>query len=334
MAKIHTYTTDGTVSIADKIIGTDGDVGANNATKNFTVGSLQTFLGNQFAPKTDFETVELASQVNTSFRLSGDVLGPTGSITTDYVSLGTRRLNLGEINLSSQGSHARLYPFGYLQLCGNSANYSNGAIAVVRAGHVGTAPASSDFGKFFSSALPADGSGTLVMQNETDTRSSIIMLKSTAATSYNNLFVVGASTFPIQNIAANGYGLSHRALLRLTGKADLYLDNGTGSNGNVYARKFISSISTTYYVEPASETKVNEIKANKIKPITTAHLTNASSVFCIPKASATQTNSFSSGNNQTGELGQMLFDDNYIYICTSVVLGGATTWKRVAISAW
>ena len=51
MAKIHTYTTDGTVSIDDKIIGTDGALGAYNATKNFTVGSLQTFMGNQVAPK-------------------------------------------------------------------------------------------------------------------------------------------------------------------------------------------------------------------------------------------------------------------------------------------
>ena len=41
MAQIHTYTADGNVSLADKIIGTDGDVGANNATKNFTVGALR-----------------------------------------------------------------------------------------------------------------------------------------------------------------------------------------------------------------------------------------------------------------------------------------------------
>ena len=337
MAKIHTYTTDGTVSIADKIIGTDGDAGANNATKNFTVGSLQTFMGNSFAPKTEFETVQIDSQSNKSFRLSGDVLTPKGSITTDYVSLGTRRLNIGSINTTgsgSQASHARLYPFGMLQLCGNSANMTNGAIGVVRAGHAGGSPNDSDFGRFFSTALPADGSGALVMQNETSDRSSIIMLKSTAAASANTLFVVGSASYPIQNISANGYGLSHRALLRLTGKADLYLDNGNDSNGNVYARKFISSFSTTYYVEPNSNSKLNQFQANKITPIHTGLTSTSSSIFCIPKASQSQTSGFNSANTQGGELGQILFDNNYIYICTSAGSPGSATWKRVAISAW
>ena len=44
MARIQTYTTDTAVASNDKFIGTDGAVGANNATKNFTVGDLTGYL--------------------------------------------------------------------------------------------------------------------------------------------------------------------------------------------------------------------------------------------------------------------------------------------------
>lgn len=38
MAKINSYSTDSSVSLSDKLIGTDAE--DTNATKNFTVGSL------------------------------------------------------------------------------------------------------------------------------------------------------------------------------------------------------------------------------------------------------------------------------------------------------
>ena len=44
MARIKTYDLDATITNADKIIGTDGAEGANNATKNFTVAALKTFI--------------------------------------------------------------------------------------------------------------------------------------------------------------------------------------------------------------------------------------------------------------------------------------------------
>ena len=44
MARIQTYTADAAVASNDKFIGTDGAVGANNATKNFTVGDLTSYL--------------------------------------------------------------------------------------------------------------------------------------------------------------------------------------------------------------------------------------------------------------------------------------------------
>ncbi len=46
MAKISTYSTDGTIDPADKLIGTDGTQGADNGkTKNFSIANVQTFIG-------------------------------------------------------------------------------------------------------------------------------------------------------------------------------------------------------------------------------------------------------------------------------------------------
>ena len=44
MARIEKYISDTVINDADKIIGTDGAVGANNATKNFTVGALSSHI--------------------------------------------------------------------------------------------------------------------------------------------------------------------------------------------------------------------------------------------------------------------------------------------------
>ena len=46
MAKISTYSIDGTIDPADKLIGTDGTQGADNGkTKNFSIANLQSFIG-------------------------------------------------------------------------------------------------------------------------------------------------------------------------------------------------------------------------------------------------------------------------------------------------
>ena len=48
MANISTYTTDSTIDPADKVIGTDGTVGAEQGkTKNFSVSSLTTYVSAQ-----------------------------------------------------------------------------------------------------------------------------------------------------------------------------------------------------------------------------------------------------------------------------------------------
>ena len=44
MARIETYVLDTVLNASDKLIGTDAAQGANNATKNFTVGTLKEFI--------------------------------------------------------------------------------------------------------------------------------------------------------------------------------------------------------------------------------------------------------------------------------------------------
>ena len=331
MAKIHTYATYGNISIADKIIGTDGDIGANNATKNFTVGALQTFMGNSFAPKTDFETLQTTVSTGVHKVIDGDILGPAGSVTSTVISLGTRELSTGSLN-NIQQTHAKLLP-GKLQLCGNS-GFATGALAVIRAGHVGTSPTQSNFGKFFT-GLPGDGSGVVLIQNETEQRSSVIMLKSTSAASSNTVFVVGSGPNNMNNTVSSGYAEIHTPLLRITGKADLYLASGSNLNSNVYAKKFISVADSTYHVEPAFSTKLNHLQVNRITPITSGSTSGAaSSIFEIPKVSNLEQNAFNASSNMGGVLGQILFDDNYIYICTVAGSPGSATWKRAALSTF
>lgn len=61
MPKIHTITTDSAITSSDKLLGSDGAAGANNATKNYTVGDLKTFILND----TDlyaFKTLSVSGQ--------------------------------------------------------------------------------------------------------------------------------------------------------------------------------------------------------------------------------------------------------------------------------
>jgi hypothetical protein len=44
MARLEKYTSDSVINAADKLIGTDGAQAANNATKNFEIGTLKTHV--------------------------------------------------------------------------------------------------------------------------------------------------------------------------------------------------------------------------------------------------------------------------------------------------
>ena len=50
MAKISTYTSDGTIEAADKLIGTDGSSGVDSGkTKNYSVAALTTYIASNLA---------------------------------------------------------------------------------------------------------------------------------------------------------------------------------------------------------------------------------------------------------------------------------------------
>ena len=339
MAKIQTYTTDGTVSIADKIIGTDGDAGANNATKNFTVGSLQTFMGNQFAPKADFETLQTTvttnrANVDTAFTNSGT--GSTAVTTFDQReikltdSTNSAGLSTGSITIGRDGNRG-------ITLLSNNFNPSNNpnihtSHGLIRVGKTGTTATNGDFGNY---GLTGDLGGTVLIQNETGPKSTIISLKATSAGNNKTVFAV-SSKLPVTATAAvsTGFG-SFNHNVRVTGKSDLFLGHNSSTHtSNITAKKFTSIANSTYHVEPASETKINELQVNKITPITSGHATTASSIFKIPKASNAQILAFNTNNTQAGELGQMLFGGGYIFICTEAGTAGNAVWRRVIVSAF
>ena len=341
MAKIHTYTTDGTVSIADKIIGTDGDAGANNATKNFTVGSLQTFMGNQFAPKADFETLQTTvttnrANVDTAFTNSGT--GSTAVTTFDQREIkltditNSAGLSTGSITIGREGAVG-------ITLLSNNYNPSNNpnihtSHGLIRVGKTGNSPTNGDFGNY---SLMGDLGGTVSIQNETGPKSTIISLKATSAGNNKTVFAV-SSKLPVTPTTAVSTGLGSSIVhnVRVTGKSDLFLGHNSSTHtSNITAKKFTSIANSTYYIEPASGTKINELQANKITPITSGSTSGAaSSIFAIPKVSNTQQSGFNASNTQAGVLGQMLFDDNYIYICTQAGSNGSAVWKRAAISTF
>ena len=333
MAQIHTYATDGTVSIDDKIIGTDGALGANNATKNFTVGSLQTFMGNQFAPKLAFETLQ--TTVNTAFANSGT--GSSAATTFSQREIKTADvansagLSTGSITIGREGN------VGITLLSNNFNPSANTNIhtshGLIRVGKAGSTPTGSDFGNY---SLFGDLGGTVMIQNETGPKSTIISLKATSAGSNKTVFAVSSrSTGTPSSSVSTGFGGAHHHNIRLTGKSDLFLGHNNSSHtSNITAKKFTSIANSTYHVEPASETKINELQVNKITPITSGHATTASSIFKIPKASDAQIAAFNTNNTQAGELGQMLFGGGYIFICTTAGTAGNAVWRRVVVSAF
>ena len=333
MAQIHTYAEDSTIAAHDKVLGTDGALGANNATKNFSIGTLQTFLGNSFAPKTDFETLQ--TKVNTAFTNSGT--GSTAVTTFDQREIkltditNSAGLSTGSIRIGREGAVG-------ITLLSNNYNPSNNpnihtSHGLIRVGKTGTSPTNGDFGNY---GLTGDLGGTVSIQNETGPKSTIISLKATSAGNNKTVFAV-SSKLPVTATAAvsTGFG-SFNHNVRVTGKSDLFLGHNSSTHtSNITAKKFTSISNSTYYIEPASGTKINELQANKITPITSGSTSGAaSSIFAIPKVSNTQQSGFNASNTQAGVLGQMLFDDNYIYICTAAGSPGSAVWKRAAISTF
>ena len=96
MARIKTYDLDATITNADKIIGTDGAEGANNATKNFTVSALKTFINADVIPYKSY--VALLNQSGTD-----DPTDTELSNTTNYTYTWSRGSG-GEYSITASGN--------------------------------------------------------------------------------------------------------------------------------------------------------------------------------------------------------------------------------------
>ena len=81
MARIETYVSDQVINNEDKIIGTDGAIGANNATKNFTVGTLKEFINTGVPEPTDPTDTVNQGYVADNVVNSGSISGTTLTLT-------------------------------------------------------------------------------------------------------------------------------------------------------------------------------------------------------------------------------------------------------------
>lgn len=81
MARIQTYTVDTILNSGDMIIGTDGAQGANNATKNFTVGTLKEFINTGIPDPTDSTDVVSQGYIADNVVNGGSISGGTLTLT-------------------------------------------------------------------------------------------------------------------------------------------------------------------------------------------------------------------------------------------------------------
>ena len=86
MPKIHTIATDNTITGTDKLLGSDGAVGSANATRNYTMSGISSYVLSQTDTNT-FKTIEVAGQADIVADVNADTLtlvaGDNISIATD-----------------------------------------------------------------------------------------------------------------------------------------------------------------------------------------------------------------------------------------------------------
>jgi len=84
MARIQTYGLDSTITGEDKIIGTDGAVGADNETKNFTISALKTFINTDISvtgtSSIDGATLSLPNLPTSDPQVSGRLWNDGGTL--------------------------------------------------------------------------------------------------------------------------------------------------------------------------------------------------------------------------------------------------------------
>jgi len=85
MPKIHTIATDTTITGTDKLLGSDGAVGAANATKNYTMTGISNYVLSQTDTNT-FKTIEVDGQADVVADANADTLTLSAG---DYISITT-----------------------------------------------------------------------------------------------------------------------------------------------------------------------------------------------------------------------------------------------------
>ena len=95
MGRIQSYANDSTIEGTDRLIGTDGDILANYATKNFTISALKAFINADAIPYKSY--VALLSQSGTD-----DPTATQLSNSTTYTYTWTRGSG-GEYSVTTDG---------------------------------------------------------------------------------------------------------------------------------------------------------------------------------------------------------------------------------------
>lgn len=96
MGRIQSYTNDSTIDGTDRLIGTDGDVLSNYATKNFTISALKTFISADIIPYKSY--VAILNQSGTDNPTDTEL-----SNTTDYTYTWARTSG-GEYSITASGN--------------------------------------------------------------------------------------------------------------------------------------------------------------------------------------------------------------------------------------
>ena len=118
MARIETYVLDTVLNASDKLIGTDAAKGANNATKNFTVGTLKEFINTGIPDPTD-----PTDAVNQGYVADNVVNG--GSISGTTLTL-TRTGELDDVTITGVGQVQSLTTTG----ASGAATLTNGVLNI------------------------------------------------------------------------------------------------------------------------------------------------------------------------------------------------------------
>ena len=139
MPRIHTITTDTVLTDNDMLLGTDGAVGANNATKNFSFGVFKNYLHTS-------PTITGNLTVSSEIDVAGDInVGDSETGTTSVSTSATTATNISSFSASTFRSAKYL-----VQVTNNTdSTYHTTEILII---HDGTDTYMTEYGSMFTGA--------------------------------------------------------------------------------------------------------------------------------------------------------------------------------------